>query len=198
MMLWKKIVGCWTAFYLTLSLFYFIFGINKVDIITSLLMLLIFLFVIRWNYYIPAFSVFLIGLSFLLNAIGFIRFQYYNEIITLYSFPHYDLFVHFTGFILFSTGIYLWYNSKHKNKKLIHLVILSLAIIGTGALIETFEYLGYKLFGHGDSWLEFGEGDSGEFGPWQDAMEDMIANLFGIITGFSLVYLTKKGIRKRI
>ena len=103
---------------------------------------------------------------------------------------NYDLLSHTIAFVLFSIG-FLSYLRPKVNRFL----IMFLALMGVGMIIEISEFLGYILFGIGKGWLAFGHSDSSaNFGPWGDSMMDSISNMVGIILGF-VIYILRTRIK---
>lgn len=138
--------------------------------------------------------VLLFGLSGLPHFIGLIPFSFNGRVSTLYDdsfiIANYDILSHTVAFILFSTG-FLFYLKPKANRFL----IMFLALMGVGMIIEISEFLGYILFGLGNGWLAFGHSDSSaNFGPWGDSMMDSISNMVGIILGF-IIYILRTRIK---
>ncbi|MFO7710312.1 MAG: hypothetical protein R6V53_00950 [Candidatus Woesearchaeota archaeon] len=176
---WRTVFGFWVLFYLSIALFYLFTGIDPFHIFIALGLLIFFLVVRRKKWYIPKSVVFFFGISILFNSIGTFPFGG-----TLYGLEYYDVFAHFTGFFFLTLGVTYFYPRY---------AILVLALMGIGAGIEISEFLGFRLFGYGSGWLMFGEGDNSQaFGPWQDSMEDMIANLGGIVLAIAVRWLYEK------
>ncbi|MFP4423648.1 MAG: hypothetical protein ACLFP2_00290 [Candidatus Woesearchaeota archaeon] len=176
---WRDVFGLWVLFYLSLSLFYLFTGIDPAHMFIGIALLISFLIIRRKNWYIPNIIVCFFGISILFNSIGTLPFNG-----TLYGLEHYDVFAHFMGFFFLTLGVTYFY-PRHG--------IILLSLMGIGAGIEICEYLGFRILGYGSGWLMFGEGDNSQaFGPWQDSMEDMIANLVGIAFGIAVRWLYEK------
>lgn len=189
---WKKVGLFWSVFYLILSVIYWLKNINTYHFTIALIFTIIFLVMVMYRIKIPAISVFFLGLSLLWNSLGNLRLLNGSS---LYALQNYDLFVHFTGFLFFTLGIITIYFKDYKKQKWVNIVMILFFLLGLGATIEISEYVGFRVLGYGSSWLQFGDGDDGDdFGPWEDSMEDMIANLLGIISGI-LIFYTYKGVR---
>lgn len=149
-----------------------------------------------------------IGIGFLFHIIGLYKFIPYNQyyIGTLYGAPqlnyHYDWVVHSVGFaffvIAFCSMSYPYFKNAFKSKLTIFFLILFF-MLGFGALNEIIEYAGYNVFGYGQGFLEFGEGDSSPAaGPWENSSMDLICNLTGGIFAAGLFLLNKKYREKKI
>jgi len=190
MMQWKKIAGIWIAIYFVIGMVTYITGIDKLNILTPIALLLL-LFIIRTE--IPVRSVWAFGFSILLNAIGTLPIYLGGKTFTLYSLQNYDLLVHFFGFFFFTLGVILIYFKGRVPAKAI--LPLLLAMLGVGAMIEITEYIGYVYLDYGNGWLQFGDGDSDPgFGPWEDSMTDMMSNIMGIMCVIIVYNIFKKSI----
>jgi len=130
-----------------------------------------------------------LGIGFLFHILGLYQIIPYNEFYvgTLYGAPQlfhqYDLLVHSVGFgfLVFAlcSFLYPYVKDTIRNKGALFILFLITAL-GFGAVNEIIEYTGFTIFGYGEGFFEFGTGDSTpESGPWNDAMQDLIANLFG-------------------
>lgn len=143
-----------------------------------------------------------IGLGFIFHIAGLYKFIPYNPyyIGTLYGAPqlsyHYDWIVHSIGFaffvIAFCSMSYPYFKRAFKSKLTIFFIILFF-MLGFGAFNEILEYAGYTVFGYGQGFLEFGEGDSSpESGPWENSSRDLICNLIGGIVAAALFLLATR------
>lgn len=131
-----------------------------------------------------------VGLSGLLHFLGLIPFQFDGRISSLYDdtffIANYDLLSHSLGFLFLTIGFLLYIKPDVQN-----LLMLFLALLGIGTLIEISEFLGFVIFGIGKGWLMFGASDSSvQHGAWGDAMMDSISNLIGVSLGF-IIYFFK-------
>ena len=138
---------------------------------------------------IPSSVIIFIGLSGLPHFFGLIPFQFDGRISSLYDdafvIANYDLLSHTIGFLLLTIGFLLYNKPKAQS-----ILLIFLALLGIGALIEISEFLGFVIFGVGKGWLMFGASDSSvHHGPWGDAMMDSISNLIGVSLGFVIYYL---------
>ncbi|MFH1849152.1 MAG: hypothetical protein ABH879_03105 [archaeon] len=182
----RAILRFWILLYVLATLIIYLRGQLLYDYMVYVVM---FALLLRFYRYVPAFSAWTLGLGTLWHAAGVFPFQVSGETVTLYShYSQYDLFTHFCGFLMLTLGILHIYVSNHKRTRA-DIVILLVAVIGLGAVMEISEYLGYRFFGYGEGWIRFGDGDnSANFGPWGDSMTDSIANVAGVILGCALYF----------
>ncbi|MGM5487624.1 MAG: hypothetical protein ACQESG_01615 [Nanobdellota archaeon] len=174
----RAVLAGWVVFYLAISLYYFFTGINTLHLAIGLGAVFLFLYILLRDIRVPVSVVWCVAISIFFNTIGSFPL---NGMI-LYELPDYDLFAHLMGFLFFTTGMNILYKPRQRN-----ILIAILALIGVGAAIELSEYGGFRILGYGSGWLRFGAGDnSTNFGPWQDSMEDMLANLVGILLGMGI------------
>jgi len=142
------------------------------------------------------------GVGFLFHTIGLYKIIPYNEyyVGTLYGAPqlnyHYDWIVHSVGWgfltIALVSILYPYLKQTLRNPWLIF-SFLVLLVMGFGALNEIIEFMGFTLWGYGEGFMEFGEGDSSPYGgPWNNSMMDMVSNLVGAITFIGVFMLDKK------
>ncbi len=143
-----------------------------------------------------------IGIGFLFHIVGLYKIIPYNEyyVGTLYGAPqlayHYDWIVHSLGLgfltIALSSILYPYLKPTLKNPWLIF-SFLVLLVMGFGALNEILEFMGFTLWGYGEGFMEFGEGDSSpNGGPWNNSMMDMVSNFIGAIIFIGVFMLDKK------
>lgn len=190
---WRRLFLVWALFYLLISLYYLVTGINDFHIINSIALLVLSFLTRNLDWNIPRSAVWLFGLALLFNTLGVFPIQISEDVANLYSLEHYDTLAHLIGMMLFSLSVFLTYRYVQERLKVLHIGILFFALFGIGACLEITEYSGYRLFGYGAGWLRFGEGDnSTNFGPWGDSMTDMLANLIGITCGLLLLAISVK------
>ena len=149
---------------------------------------------IRFRVIVPIF----IGLGFIPHIFGL--YSIFGEGKTLYGLAllnyHYDWIVHSVGIFCYSFAFcsitYPYFKRGFKSKPLIF-VLLLFFMLGLGAFNEVLEYVGFDVFGYGEGFLEFGDGDSSpNSGPWQNSSMDLISNLVGGIIGIGSFLLIKK------
>lgn len=149
----------------------------------------------------------LLGIGFIPHLLGlYWIFPIYEGggLGTLYGAPqlgyHYDWFVHsfamFCYTLAFASVSYR-YLMKGLKSSFVFFVFILFFMSGVGALNESMEYVGFEIFGYGEGFLEFGDGDSSpETGPWQNASMDMVSNFIGICLGLWVFLFFKKGSQK--
>lgn len=181
----KNIAWIWIIFYLLVAILIFRSDERFADLVTYV-SIFVFILIVGRTIIIPSVSVWLFGAATLTHIAGVFPFNMNGKEVSLYYiYGNYDIFCHLFGFILFSIGLFCLYKANHKNPSKLDITIVLLALVGAGAIIEVSEYVGYRLFGIGEGYLKFGEGDnSNNFGPWGDSMTDSISNIAGILIGF--------------
>ena len=181
----KTIAWIWITFYVVVALFAFRSDERFVDLITYTIVF-VFILILGRTIIMPSVSVWLFGTATLLHIAGVFPFNLDGrEVSFYYLYANYDTFCHLLGFVLFSIGFLYLYYANHKGPSKLEITIVLFALIGAGAIIEVSEYVGYRLFGIGEGYLRFGDGDnSTNFGPWGDSMTDSIANIIGVLVGF--------------
>ena len=181
----KTVTWMWIIFYISIAAIIFRFDERFLDLV-GYIPLFAFILVVGRKIEIPPVSVWLFGAGTLLHVAGIFPFKVDGQTLSLYYlYANYDILCHLFGFLLFCVGFLYVYYANHKNPSKLDIAIVLLALVGTGSFIEVSEYLGYRLFGFGEGYLRFGEGDnSTNFGPWGDSMTDSIANVLGILIGF--------------
>lgn len=143
---------------------------------------------------------------FILLIIGFIShnlgvFGFYN----VSPIPiQYDHITHFIGLFAVSTlffNFFKKYFSDNKINNVLILIIIILATLGVGSLIETAEFLGFLKFGFGEGFLKFGGlGDTPLTeevlrdidligGGWVNTMWDLVYNALGALFGVTFMYI---------
>ncbi|MEE9525885.1 MAG: DUF2238 domain-containing protein [Candidatus Woesearchaeota archaeon] len=109
---------------------------------------------------------------------------------------HYDWIVHGSAIFFLSLAacsIFYPYLKKGLESKMLIFVVMLFFMLGLGAFNEMMEYVGYDVLGHGEGFLEFGEGDSSPVGgPWENASMDLLFNLAGGVVGIGGFLLVKK------
>ncbi len=122
----------------------------------------------------------------------------------------YDHFTHFIGMFAVSLlifNLFKKYFSSSKLNNVLILIMVILASLGIGSLIESIEYLGFLKFGTGPGLLKFGGlGDTITEetlrdidligGGWINTMEDLIYNFLGAFLGTILMYVLNKNASK--
>jgi len=111
---------------------------------------------------------------------------------------------HFFGILPMAMMFYTWMSQfmdakLFTRKNLFLIITVFFAATGVGALVEVGEFVGYLTLGHGEGALMFGDGDGlggsdviNEIGGgWINASWDMIFNIFGAITGITMMLLTR-------
>ena len=154
---------------------------------------------------------------------GLVSFSLFLHNISIFGFyaespflVPYDYITHFVGIFssaLVACNFLSHYFSKdfrfRKNDSLI-LFVCFISGLGIGSIVETMEFGGYLLWGEGEGFFQFGEGDYEGLndpdkmtlivgGGYFDCMEDLIANSLGAMSAVLLfgVSYFKLG-RKRI
>lgn len=191
----RKAILFWIFFSIIVSIVFFILGVRLSDYAVYVALFLL-LYIIASFIELPSLAVWLIGISTIPHLAGIYPIN--NAIIgqSLYSSNlfsgNYDLFTHFTGFMLLSIALIIIYNrnSSSNNNKFFAYAAIFFAAMGIGLVIEVAEFIGYSMFGFGGGAFMFGAGDNSyNFGPWGDSMTDSIANIAGIMLGFVLYYV---------
>lgn len=194
----KTGAGIWIVFYIVVAMLAFRSDERFFDLITYI-SIFIFILIIGRKINIPSVSVWFFGAATLFHIAGVFPFELDGKTVSLYYlYANYDILCHFGGFLLFCIGFLLLYYANHPNPSKFDIAIVLLALVGAGVLMEVSEYLGYRLFGFGEGYLRFGDGDnSANFGPWGDSMTDTISNILGIVSGFT-IYIVSKNMRQKI
>lgn len=144
----------------------------------------------------------MLGIGFMFHIIGLYNIIPYNIYYTgtLYGAPqlnyHYDWIVHSIGFgflaIAYCSAVYPYFKKAFSSNLAIFSLLL-LSMMGFGALNEVSEFIGYEVFGHGEGFMEFGDGDiSPDSGPWRNASMDLINNFIGGIVFIGSFVIAKK------
>ncbi len=139
----------------------------------------------------------LVCLSLMVHNLG--AFSFYAP---LFGIP-YDNITHILGLFsatlvianFFSFG--LAKSKKFHSKDLLLFLMIFLAGLGVGALIESMEYGGYLLWGRGDGVFQFGSGDYDGLnttdkltqivgGGYFDTMDDLVHNMLGDLCAVAL------------
>ncbi|MBI2110054.1 hypothetical protein HYT58_02700 [Candidatus Woesearchaeota archaeon] len=170
---------------------YFFFEASRVglpsyrndSIIFSVLMIVFYL--IRNVMNLNPFAYSLLSLSFISHNLGVFGL-YANS-----PFPfEYDLFTHIFGIFAYSIMFYNYFKkdfTKNLMANLWVIVLIILASLGVGSVIEMVEFSGYLYFGQGEGFLLYGAGDfqpnAGPSADYIDSMYDMFYNLFGALVG---------------
>ena len=160
--------------------------------------ILIILFFLRNALKLTPFSFLLIIIASAIHLSGV--FGFYN----ISPLPiQYDHFTHFIG--LFAVSILLfnffkkYFSGSGLNNFLI-LIMIILASLGLGSVIEQAEFLGFLKFGTGEGFLKFGglgdtltEGQLRDIdligGGWINTMWDLIFNFLGSLFGAIFMYV---------
>jgi len=189
-------------FILQMILFFFVdYSPPLIDLVTvTSIMALAFILhlLFKFNKSVPL----LLTAGFMVHIIGLYKIIPYNPgyVGTLYGAPqlgfHYDWIVHTIGFGFLATALSsVTYDHLKKGLKssFIIFIVLLFCSTGLGALNEVTEYLGYGVYGYGEGFMEFGDGDSSpDAGPWQNASMDMVNNLLGGIIFIGFFVLRRK------
>jgi hypothetical protein len=106
-----------------------------------------------------------------------------------------DHITHLFGSIGPTLAIFRWCGQGMTRKSMLYTtIIILLATMGVGAIVELYEFAGYLTVGEGVGGLGQGEGDLtteiGE-GPWLNTMLDIVFNLLGTIIGIGIGYALK-------
>lgn len=143
-----------------------------------------------------------LGIGFFIHFIGLYNIIPYNQYYTgnLYGAPqlnyHYDWIVHSVSMGFFAAAIasifYPYLKRAFKSDFTVFFFLL-LACLGMGLMNEVLEFVGYKFFGVGHGFMEFGEGDiSPNAGPWQNSCTDMLNNIIGATVFIGNFILAKR------
>jgi len=131
-------------------------------------------------------------------------FGWYN---TSPFFIQYDHLTHFIGFFAVSIALFQLmekYFTKSKLTNFILILVVLMASLGIGAILEQTEYLGFVRLGTGPGFLKFGglgdtfseEENLRAFdiigGGWINAMLDLNYNFLGALTGIILMYFINR------
>ena len=121
----------------------------------------------------------------------------------------YDYITHFIGLftatLIIANLLFGYLGKDTPSKKLPFFLIIFIAGLGVGSIIETIEFSGYLTWGIGEGFFQFGAGDYGGLedlnnmqtivgGGYFDTMEDLIVNSIGSLlatTFFALIYYRK-------
>ena len=193
----KTVAWIWIAFYIIVALLVFRSDERFADLITYV-SIFIFILIVERVIKIPPASVWLFGAGTLPHIVGVFPFEIDGKIVSFYYlYANYDALCHFVGFCFFCIGFLILYYSNRTNPSKFDIALVLFALVGAGALIEVSEYIGYRLFGFGEGYLRFGDGDnSANFGPWGDSMTDTISNILGIVSGFTIYIFSKYMLKK--
>jgi len=196
----KVIFGLGILTFLVLIMFSFVLE-NRgfVPEMVFFIFLISFLYVIydRLNLNLPIFIIFI--LSLVPHTLGFLGFY------TVSPLPiQWDHVTHFFPLLattlMFFNFLHKWMDKKFFSFKTISLVlIVMLAAMGIGTIIELVEFAGFLFLGFGDGGLFFGAGDAcPQFinfteqiiysgGGWFNTMYDLIWNDIGILVGLAIM-----------
>ena len=160
-------------------------------ILFMILTLILFSLYKKLNLNILSYSSFILAMLF--HNLG--AFGFYNNSPIPFQWDH---LTHIVGsfaitLILFQFLKNFLTTSKFKNIYLI--IILILASLGAGVIIEYYEFIGYFLVGEGMGGLGHGVGDiATELGnsAWFNTMFDLIYNLIGTLIALPFAFLSKK------
>lgn len=98
----------------------------------------------------------------------------------------FDHYMHFaSGFTIALIADRSFYEKLSNQKRFLLVIVFA---VGIGAIGEIFEWLGYAILGKGEGFFFYGVGDEGE---WNNAVFDIIFNLFGATT-FAVSKLLRK------
>ncbi len=162
------------------------------DAIFSII-LLTFFFFFRSSLHLTPLSYFFLALAFAFHNMGAFRF---------YASPpvpfRWDIVTHVFGIFAASVALYLLLHPYFSRKPFAFFVVIILASLGVGVLIEYVEFIGVLTVGAGEGVLGRGEGDFA-FAQWlsadyYDTIIDQINNLIGALLGylFSSFYFRKQ------
>lgn len=139
----------------------------------------------------------LTGLVFVPNIIG----QIMGYQVNIWGY-HYDWIVHTTVAFFGTTAMILFLKDNKMTKSFAKSATVALLFVMTvGAFVEISEYWGFRVFGFGESYLAFGEGDNSQnFGPWENSSIDSTLNLFGSLIGVAIssLMIAKKSKSNRL
>jgi uncharacterized membrane protein YjdF len=127
----------------------------------------------------------------------------------------YDFITHFAGIFSITLVIanFLSFsfskNKKFRSDDIIILVLILLAGLGVGSIVENMEFTGYLFFGEGEGFFAFGPGDYVDLagvdkltlivgGGYFDAMEDLLVNLLGAFVAVLVYYFNFFIIKKEL
>ena len=164
-----------------------------------LLILITLIFLLRKHFDLSSLTFILLIVAFISHNSGVFGF-YNNSPLPI----QYDHFTHFIG--LFSISVLFFnffkkYFSANKTNNILILLMILLASLGIGAVVEEVEFLGFLKFGTGDGFLKFGGlGDTQLTeqnirdidiigGGWINTMWDLIYNFLGALVGVIFMYL---------
>jgi len=143
----------------------------------------------------------LIIVSMVLHSMGVFGFYAKSPV-----FVPWDHVTHFIPILIFSIVFFNFlepYMSKKFDVKSFFLIlIVLLAALGVGSLVENFEFIGFNIYGFGEGGLGFGAGDAfpGQevsdqiesfVGGWYNAMWDLVNNLLGALLGVVIMTVRK-------
>ena len=159
--------------------------------------LVIVLFLLYKHLKLTPISYSLVCLSLIVHNMG--AFNFYAP---LFGIP-YDNITHVLGIFaatlmianFFSFG--LTKSKKFHSKDFMLFIMIFLAGLGIGAIVETMEYTGYLVWGQGEGFFQFGSGDYQGVnttdkltqivgGGYFDTMDDLIHNIMGGVCGVAL------------
>lgn len=174
------------SFYILLTylLAFLALGINSLikwelvahDRLGIALVFLIFILINRKIHFHPFIAV-IIGLFFIPHEIG-IWYFYSSSVLN----GHYDWIAHFVSSFLGAIIIMniLLHSQYFSNRILITCMITFSVVLAFGVIWEISEYWGFRIFGFGEGYLGFGDGDNSQnFGPWENSSQDSSLNLIG-------------------
>lgn len=194
----SRIAIIWIVLYVLVGIYLYITrGELRPDFFAAIAIFLMIIFVKIKKFELTAPAVLFLGLATMPHLIGIFPIETAEGVFTVYGSGflegNYDMLAHFIGcFFLALSLLNLFYHNYPKASKL-GILLIFLAVLGIGSMLEMSEYIGYKVWGFGEGVFQFGEGDNSDaFGPWGDSSTDMIANLDGTAVAFIAYHLIRR------
>lgn len=166
--------------------------------------IIIILFLLHLKFHFNRLAAFFMCFAFIFHALGMYHIIPTSNgyLATLYGAPqldyHYDTGVHILCSLFGTLAAFLLvygYMKSGLKSTLMATLIIILAIIGIGSVMEVIEYAGFQNFGFGDGFFLLGMGDyaKGE-STWDNSCTDMLGNIIGAVAGASiyLAFLNKE------
>jgi uncharacterized membrane protein YjdF len=169
------------------------------DVIFSVFLIIV-LFFLYAKIRLTPISYSLVCFSLIVHNLGTFGF-YANP--PIFNIP-YDVITHILGFFTVTIVIAnflsfsLTKSKKFKFNDFIVLMMIFLAALGIGAIVETMEFTGYLVWGQGEGFFQFGSGDLNNAdlltqvvgGGYFDTMGDLICNMVGALSAVILFWMT--------
>ncbi|MFA6088493.1 MAG: hypothetical protein WC755_01390 [Candidatus Woesearchaeota archaeon] len=185
----EKIGIGWITFYSIVFLHYLLTGYQYYEFLGLAALFSIITFLDNGKY-VHSTSLFFVGVAALSHTIGMFNYSGACNPYACVLNGNYDFYSHIFGFFFLGLAFFISldkYKFKNKILKFQMCILIILALLGFGSMIEISEYTGFVIFGYGNGAFKFGSGDSDTYlGAWGDTSTDMIANGVGSLLGLMI------------